>query len=372
VRRAAIRTARVDVGPIEATISASGTVVPEVERVLSSPFDTRVVRILEQPGSVLAAGEPILELDLEASRIAADKLRGEVERKEVEQAETRLGLEKTLNDLEGRQQIKKLALESNRAQLARHQQLRDAGLLSLEAYRQTELAAAQCAIELGQLEAEARNARATNATRLRGLDLELRALRSEAIEARRQLDLGTTRSDRDGVLTWTVSEEGIALRKGEVIARVADLRSFRVVATISDLHAQAIRPGLPAIVRIGEEPLRGTVGDVRPTIENGVITFNVSLEDRSSPLLKSNLRVEVDVVTDRKGRALRLGRGPAVGAGGAQDVFVVRGDRAIRTPVRLGLASFDRVEVMDGLREGDVVIVSDTSAYSRAREIGVR
>jgi HlyD family secretion protein len=372
VTRAAIRTASVDVGPIEATISATGTVVPEVERVLSSPFDTRVMRILKQPGSALTTGEPILELDLQASRVAADELRGKVARKEIEQAETRLGLEKTLNDLEGRQQIKKLELESNRAQLARHEQLRAAGLLSIETYRQTELAAAQCAIELGQLEKEAGNARAASATRLRGLALELAALRGEAGEARRQLDLGTTRSDRDGVLTWTVTEEGIAVRKGDVIARVADLRSFRVLATVSDLHARTLRPGLPAIVRVGEERLRGTVSDVRPTIQNGAITFIVSLEDRSSPLLKSNLRVDVDVVTDQKARALRLGRGPAVGGGGSQDVFVIRGDRAIRTPVHLGLASFDRVEVKDGLREGDVVIVSDVSAYLKAQELGVR
>jgi len=372
VTRAAIRIARVDRGPIEAALSASGTVVPEVERVLSSPFDARVVRILARPGRALTEGEPILELDLQGARVAAEKLGGEVALKEIEQTQTRLGLEKTLNDLEGRQQIKRLQLESNRAQLSRHEQLRDAGLLSLESLRQTELAEAQSAIELSQLEAEAKNARASASARVRGLGLELAALRSEAQEARRQLDLGTTRSDRDGVLTWTVTDEGAAVRKGDVIARVADLRSFRVEATVSDLHARTLRPGLPATVRIGGERLSGTVSDVRPTIENGVIAFAISLDDRSSGLLKANLRVDVDVVTDQKANALRLGRGPAVGGGGAQDVFVVQGERAVRTPVRLGLASFDRVEVVEGLREGDLVIVSDVSLYAKAREIGVR
>ena len=50
VSRARLRTARVDAGPIEAVISASGTVLPEIEEVLSSPVDARVLRILERPG----------------------------------------------------------------------------------------------------------------------------------------------------------------------------------------------------------------------------------------------------------------------------------------------------------------------------------
>jgi HlyD family secretion protein len=372
VARAAVRTASVDRGPIAATITAAGVVVPEIEMVLSSPFDARVVRILKRPGAVVRKGDPILELDLQPSRIAAFKLRGEVAQKEIEQAETRLGLEKTLNDLEGRREIKRLQVESNRAQLSGHQQLREAGLLSLESLRQTELAEAQSAIELRQLEAEAQNARASNTAKLRGQGLELAALRNESVEASRQLELGTTRSDRDGVLTWTVADEGIAVRKGDVIARVADLRSFRVEATVSDVHARTLRSGLPATVRVGEERLAGTVSEVRPTIQNGVVAFSLSLDERSSPLLKSNLRVDVDVITDHKASTLRLSRGPAVGGAGSQDVFVIRGERAFRTPVHLGLSSFERVEVMDGLREGDLVIVSDMNAYAKAKEIGIR
>jgi len=56
---ARIRTARVDAGPIEAVISTSGTVVPEIEEVVSSPVDARVVHILEPPGAELKAGQPM-------------------------------------------------------------------------------------------------------------------------------------------------------------------------------------------------------------------------------------------------------------------------------------------------------------------------
>src|SRR4029079_17114923 len=74
IRRGEIRTARVQAGPIEATITASGTVVPELEQVLSSPVDARVVRVLKRPGAPLRRGEAILDLDLSASVLAVDRI----------------------------------------------------------------------------------------------------------------------------------------------------------------------------------------------------------------------------------------------------------------------------------------------------------
>src|SRR5687768_1629055 len=74
--RARIRTAVVGVGPIDAIVSASGTVVPEVERVLSSPVDARLVRILKRPGAPVNSGEPVAELDLGDSRLALERIDG--------------------------------------------------------------------------------------------------------------------------------------------------------------------------------------------------------------------------------------------------------------------------------------------------------
>src|SRR2546425_1846729 len=56
ISRARIRTAKVGTGQIEATITASGTIVPEFEQVLSSPINTRIVKILKSPGAVLRKG----------------------------------------------------------------------------------------------------------------------------------------------------------------------------------------------------------------------------------------------------------------------------------------------------------------------------
>jgi HlyD family secretion protein len=373
VSRARVRTAKVTLGPIEAVITASGSVVPEVERALSSPLDARILRILKRPGDPLKIGDPLVELDASESVLGVDKLAKDLALKDNQQAQTRLALEKSLLDIEGRLKTKRLDLDSLRADLTDNRQLFKEGLISREKLRQAELAEAKAVIELAQVEGERDNVHHANQTQVDGLALERGALGKEVAQARRQLELATTRADRDGVVTWALTEEGVLVHKGDVIARIADLHAFRVDATVSDVHAKRLGVGMPVIVRVNDEDvLEGRVSAIYPKIDNGVLTFTVSLADRSNRLLRSNLRVDVLVITDRKPRVLRLKKGPFAEGDGYRQAFVVRGDRAVRTPIGLGLASFDDFEVVNGLAEGDEVIVSDMRDYLHLREIGLK
>ena len=110
VSRARIRTALVTTGPVEAVIMASGTVVPEVERVLSSPLDARVLRMLQRPGAHLKRGDPVVELDVSESVLALEKVVKDLKIKDNQQAQTRLTLEKSLVDLDGTLEVKALEL----------------------------------------------------------------------------------------------------------------------------------------------------------------------------------------------------------------------------------------------------------------------
>jgi HlyD family secretion protein len=110
---------------------------------------------------------------------------------------------------------------------------------------------------------------------------------------------------------------------------------------------------------------------VFPTVENGVIRFTVALAKSSHTGLRPSLRADVLVITDRKPRALRVRRGPFADSTDRQ-VFVVRGDRAVRTPVTLGLAGIDDVEVLSGLAEGDEIIISDMRDYAHLSEVALK
>jgi HlyD family secretion protein len=370
LHRSEIRTARVETGPVEATISATGTVVPEFEHVLSSPMDARVLRVLRKAGASLAPGEPILDLDVSEARLAHEKLVETLALKRNEEKQKGLALARTRADLEGQAAVAGIGVKSLRVKLGQVQQLHDAGLSSDDQLRQAQVELEKAEVQLATLHEAIARAETAHAAELEGIALEAGMLAREQAQSARQLDLATTKADRGGVLTWVVSEEGAAVRKGDVLARVADLTTFRVQASLSDVHAQRVAAGMPARVRLNEgASLDGVVASILPTIKDGVMTLYVALDEKSSPLLRANLRVDVFVVTDRRGNALRVTRGPFAAGAGRQDVFVVRGNRAVRTGVKLGLASFEYVEAVEGLYAGDEVVVSDMREYAHLGEV---
>jgi HlyD family secretion protein len=347
-------------------------VVPEFEQVIPSPIETRVLKILQRPGAVLKKGEPILELDVSAATLALEKLNDQIALKQNEQARLKIDLEKTLNDLQTQLQIKKLRLEFLKSKTEQQQKLFEIGGSSKEQLRQTKLEEDIAELEFQQLETSIRNTQQSLQNQLEGVATELKILQDERAEAKHQLDLASTKAERDGVLTWAVSEEGATIRQGEVIAKIADLNAFRVDATVSEIHATRVVVGLPVKVKVNEDYLAGTVASILPTIENGIISLQVSLVDKSSSLLRSNLRVDVFIITAQKENALRLKKGPFVNGEGEHEVFVIRDGVAYKTPVRIGLASFDQYEVVDGLAEGDEVIISDTRDFIHMKEVKVK
>jgi HlyD family secretion protein len=372
IERSRVTTAKVEMGPIEATITSSGMVVPEIEQVLSSPVSARILKILKRPGAVLSKGDSILELDLNESRLATEKLSQQIEIKRNQQEKAKLELKNTLITLQSQWEIKNLECRRARATSTRNRALFREGLISEEQLREVELIEQRTGYELKQLEDSKRNAQQLTAAQIEGLDLEMKSLEDERQEARRQFELATSKSDRDGVLTWVVNEEGATVNKGAVLARIADLSTYHVEAAVSDVHAGRIAVGLPACVRIDEKSIAGRVSRINPAIKDGVITLIVDLDEKSNPLLRSNLRVDVLISTDRKDRVLRIRKGPFANAEGTREVFVVRGDMAVRTPARFGIASADHFEVIEDLSEGDEVIISDMSDYIHMKELRLK
>lgn len=372
IARERIRTGTVDRGPIEGVVEASGTVIPAFEGVLSSPIEARVEKILKRPGEAVREGEEILKLDTSTSRLRLQTLDDQLAKKVNEQEQVRLGLEKNLSDLRGQIESQRLDVEALRYRVEQNRKLRTDGLVSEQTLNAMEVEAKKAQIQLAQLEESVRSARRSTDAQLQGLELDLRILRKERDEARRQLDLATTRSDRSGVLTWVVPREGATVPRGEVIARISDLDSFRVEAMVSDVHAPKLRPGLPVRVKVGGEDLPGRLGQIYPTIENGAVKLAVDLDDSRHPRLRNNLNVDVLIVIDSRAGALRVPRGPFSQNGADGQVFVVRGDRAVRRDVRFGISGYDHYEVLAGLEAGDEVILSDMSDYTHLEQVNLK
>jgi HlyD family secretion protein len=372
VARAEIRTGRVERGPVEGVVEATGVVVPAFEGVISSPVEARVERILKRPGEIVRAGEEILKLDNSAARLDLEKLQDQLARKANEQRQLRISLEKSLIDLRGQIERQKLDAEALSYRAEQNRKLRGDGLVSEATLKAAEVEARKAAIELEQLQASVGSARRSTDAQLEGVGLDLATLRKERDDARRLLELATTRSDRSGVLTWVVPQEGATVQRGQIIARISDLDSFRVEAVVSDVHSSSLHAGQPVRVMLDQQPLTGRLAAIDPTIENGAVKFKVDLDDARHPKLRNNLRVDVLVVTGSRANVLRVPKGPFAQGAATEDVFVVKGDRAVRRSVRFGLAGYDYYEVLDGLEAGEEVILSDMKDYVHLERVGLK
>lgn len=375
VDRDRLRTATVDRGLVEGGIEASGTVIPAFESVLSSPVEARVERILKRPGETVRAGEEILRLDTTAARLEVEKLDDQLARKLNEKEQLRLALEKTLRDLDSRIESTRLDAEVLGYRAEQNRKLHAGGLISQEALQASEVQAKKARIELAQLEGSVEGERRSTQAQLAGVDLELRTLTQEREAARHQLLRATTRSDRAGVLTWVLPEEGAMVSRGTVIARIADLDSYRVEATVSDIHAARLARGLPVRIQMDGQELAGTLAEIAPAIKDGAALFFVDLEQPAHPRLRNKLSVDVVVRTGQRRDVLRVAKGPGTDGDREEAVFVLdpeNGDHAVRRAVRFGTVGTDHVEIVEGLREGEEVILSDMNDFLHLTQVKLR
>jgi HlyD family secretion protein len=273
-------------------------------------------------GDTVAAGEPILSLDQGEARLLVERLERQAALKDNERAQARVDLENRLSELNGDAAIKKLELESRTFEAERNRKLAASGVISGDDARKSETDLERCRIELELLAAAIQNAKRGLEVRLRALALEYDILVRERRDAERALQQGSASSVRGGVLTWVLSGEGVSVARGDELARVADLSTFKVEATISDVHASRLRAGLPVLVRAGELSLAGTLTKVHPKVENGIVRLEVALQQPDHPALRPNLRVEVHVISERRDGTLTVRRGSVIALdGGGHALF---------------------------------------------------
>ncbi|HVE70145.1 MAG TPA: HlyD family efflux transporter periplasmic adaptor subunit [Thermoanaerobaculia bacterium] len=371
LERRDIVLARVERGAVEATLQASGTVVPLIEQVVSSPVEARVLRVGRRAGAPVKAGDELLTLDTAATRLDVDRLGDRVSAEQSENVQLRLRLDETIASLRAQLEQKKLDAEIVHYTATQKEKLRSEGLTAEADALAAQAQARKTNIELRQLNEALARAEQSRRAQLAAAQSELVSAMRDREESRRQLDLAMLRADRDGVLTWVVPEEGATVRRGDVVARIADLSSYRVTGTISDVHSSRIAPGMRAWVKLDGESLGGVVDSVDPRIEAGVMKFSVTLDAPSHPRLRNNLRADVLVVTGRRTNTLVVRRG-ALGRTNSSTAFVIRGENAVRVPVRFGLGGDETIEIVSGLSEGDQVVISDVSEYEDIEKIRIK
>ncbi|AHM63112.1 RND family efflux transporter MFP subunit [Flammeovirgaceae bacterium 311] len=363
-----LKTAQVVTGPIQASLTASGTVVPEYEQSISSPLQARIDSVYHPAGTLIKAGTPILKLDLSYSQVELEQLEDGLQKRRNEANLIRLRMEKNLADLQAQYDIKKLRISSLESELESERKLQQIGGGTGESVRQAELSLQIARRELQQLQEQILNQQQTNKADLTTLQFEISIDEKSVNELRRRMQQAEIRAERDGVIVYVKDKLGATVSAGEELVRLADLSRFKVSASMSEAYAPELKSGGRVLVRAGGQDLHGMITSIKPEVKSGLVTFEVGLEDGNAPVLRPNLQVDVYVVTAYKDNVLVVRNGAFYKGKNDQKVFVVAGDKAEARQVDIGLTNVDMVEI-SGLKEGDELILNDMSKYAQANEL---
>ncbi|HOP06698.1 MAG TPA: efflux RND transporter periplasmic adaptor subunit [candidate division Zixibacteria bacterium] len=372
VDRHRILVSTAEIGDVEASISASGVVVPEYEQVITAPVQTTVQELRHHSGDTVQAGEAIVALDISALTFRAGKLRDELNYHLNQKRQMQLSLERRTIDLEAALDIKRLEAEFKNTQLERTRKLHELGGATQEQVAQAALDKEIADRQLDQAKLSIENEKEALQTEIEGLDLTIRMKENEISEAERDLTLAGARADRDGVVTWVNDNLGAHVAAGEAVARVADLTRYKVEGQVSDIHVDKLCVGGPAVIRIGnKESIPGIITAVRPSVEGGLVRFDVVPEQPHHPSLRPNLRTDLYVITSYKKGVIRVKNGSFYHGRVDQKLFVIEGDRAVRHSVDIGVSNYDWVELIGDIKPGQEVIVSDMSEYEQNESIRI-
>jgi HlyD family secretion protein len=191
----------------------------------------------------------------------------------------------------------------------------------------------------------------------------------QVTELQRQVDALTLRSPVAGQVGQRMVADRATVAKDTALMTVVDLTALEVELRVPESFARDLAVGMPAQIRGNNQTWPGEVGAVAPEVVNGEVTARVRFAGDTPQNLRQNQRLSVRVVLDERRDVVMVARGPFIEIGRGRSAYVVDGDHAVRREIRTGASSVDKVEILDGLRPGERIVISGTEAFRDAERV---
>ncbi|HXN47038.1 MAG TPA: HlyD family efflux transporter periplasmic adaptor subunit [Bryobacteraceae bacterium] len=366
VERAQVWMDTVKRGPMLRQVRGLGTLVPiDGGLVIPAETDGRVDQRLALPGTIVTPGTVLLVLsnpELEQATIDAEW--------KVKAAEAEF------NNLKVKLQSDRLTQQAAAATVET-----DAHTARLEADRDAELSkfGLTADIQAKKSAATASDLENRNQIEKKRLEIGVEAIQAqlavqqatvEQLRALWQLKKSQIESMRvkagvSGVLQQVPVDVGQRVSAGAILARVVQPEKLKAELKIPETQAKDVLIGQVASVDTRNGIIDGHVSRIDPAAVNGTVTVDVKLEGALPPGARPDLSVDGTIEIERLTDVLYVGR-PTFGQPNSQiSLFRLDADGkgATRAQVKLGRSSVNTIEIVDGLRIGDQVILSDMSAW---------
>src|ERR1700690_2759628 len=375
VERTTVWTDTVKRGPMLRQVRGTGSLVPSQEAVRQIPAETEatVVRIHMLPGSQVTAGTILLEMSNPQTEQAAVDAQLQLKAAEAEYQSRRGKLESDLMN----QKAGAATVHADDAQAQRQADTDKAryelGVISGLAYKSSRGKADEFTtrndLETQRLTANQRAIESQMAQEQAKVD-EMRTL---AQLKQKQLDALKVQAGIDGVLVDLPLQVGQHVLPGTMLAKVVEPEHLMATLKVAETQARDVQIGELASVDTHNGVIAGTVMRVDPAVQNGTVTVDVKLTGELPKGARPDLSVDGTIDLERMDNVLYVGR-PAFGQENSTiSLFKLGpdGQGAIPVPVKVGRASVNSIQLIEGLREGDAVILSDMSRWDNPAGIRI-
>lgn len=366
-----LQVATVVRGDLERDVAAQGRVVAANHPKLYSPAQG-IVALAVRPGESVKAGQvlatissPELDSELAQERSRLQSLASELERTSLSTRQQNQADEQSLK-------LRRVRLDSARRDLDRAEKLRADGLLNQVDYERAKDAVRVAEVELeqaqdgGKLGGEARDFEVQD--RRRQIDRQ----RLVVADLERRVGDLTLRAPFDGMVATIDVQDRDAVAPNAPVLTIVDLAQFEVEAQIPESYADEAAPGTPAVVSYGGRDYPAELTAVSPEVRAGQVQGTVKFKDSAPAGLRQSLRVSVRLVFEKRAGVLKVPRGPFLESGGGRQAYVLADGLASLRPIRVGATSVSEVEIVEGLKEGEQVLVSEMEQFNGAKTVLVR
>jgi HlyD family secretion protein len=354
---------------------STGTLTPREDSIELIPAltDATVVRIRVLPGTIVKPGTILM--DLAAPEVQQKLLDAKLQVKgaEADYKALQASLHSTLMDKRMVAAQVNADYTTDQLQAQTDEQLFKLGELSGLAYQKSKNTAdqlsAQHKLSLQQLDMNEKN-----------IEVLLSSAQAKIDQAKALLDLYEKQNDALEVKATIAGEldplpvplgVGMHVTTGQSVAEVVQLGKLKAALQIAETQARDIQIGLPASIDTHNGVVQGHVSRIDPAVLNGTRTVDVVLDGTLPPGAVKGLSVDGTIDLEHLNDVLYVGR-PALGnENSTLSLFKEDPDHkgAVRVQVKVGRSSVQYIQVLDGLKEGDTVILSDMSRYDNVDRI---
>jgi HlyD family secretion protein len=365
VEKSTLWTDSVKRGPMLRQVRGLGTLVPEEILWIPAAADGRVEKVLLRAGAPVQPDTVLLVLSNPDMELAAEDLKWQIRTAEANLADLKARLE--TSRLELRAAVARSESENIKAKLRweRDGPLAKEGFIPPLTARISEAEAEESAkrLELDRMRLEI-SARSTDAQIAAQQVLIEKTQAAYELKRRQVLDL-TVLAGTTGVLQQLPVEVGQRVTTGTILAKIAQPWKLKAEIRIPETQAKDVMLGQVAQVDTHNGVIPGRVSRIDPAAVNGNVAVDIRLEGELPPGARPDLSVDGVVELERLADVLYVQR-PVFGQPHSMiGLFKVSADgrEAARVQVRIGRVSVQTVEILDGLKVGDTVILSDMSAW---------